>query len=315
MEKKMIGIALVCGLLCAACLFGYVTLLQRQAEAERLQVLDQYGGEQVNVLVATCDIQPGETLDSSNSKEELWVSKLLPEGSITEASEGWGKKTKSLILAGEVVSSKRFEGDSSAIEIPEGYVAVSVPAKDVQAVGGLVAPGNKVDVYAVGTKTSCLGEDVLVLDTSAKSVDEQTQTKVEWVTLAVLPESAQDYIAASEDLEIYFTLPASATNVSGGDSAADGSKGKAKGGDSGNDPGTAASSDAAEGEKESAASKESTGENESNGESKDDSGNAEVAGGKSVGEAESDGGKSDEKAKADSGKKNGEGKSSNKKEA
>ncbi len=210
MEKKMIGIALVCGLLCAACLFGYVMLLQRQAEAERLQVLDQYGGEQVSVLVATCDIQPGETLDSSNSKEELWVSKLLPEGSITEASEGWGKKTKSLILAGEVVSTKRFEGDSSVVEIPEGFVAVSVPAKDVQAVGGLVAPGNKVDVYAVGTKTSCLGEDVLVLDTSAKSVDEQTQTKVEWVTLAVLPESAQDYIAASEDLEIYFTLPASA---------------------------------------------------------------------------------------------------------
>ncbi|MDO4854319.1 MAG: Flp pilus assembly protein CpaB [Coriobacteriia bacterium] len=220
MEKKMIGIALVCGLLCAACLFGYVMLLQRQAEAERLQVLDQYGGEQVSVLVATCDIQPGETLDSSNSKEELWVSKLLPEGSITEASEGWGKKTKSLILAGEVVSSKRFEGDSSVIEIPEGFVAVSVPAKDVQAVGGLVAPGNKVDVYAVGTKTSCLGEDVLVLDTSAKSVDEQTQAKVEWVTLAVLPENAQDYIAASEALEIYFTLPASAKEVSAGETSA-----------------------------------------------------------------------------------------------
>ena len=228
MEMKMVGIALVCGLLCAACLFGYVMLLQRQAETERLQVLDQYGGEQVSVLVATCDIQPGETLDASNSKEELWVSKLLPEGSITEASEGWGKKTKSLILAGEVVSTKRFEGDSSAIEIPTGFVAVSVPAKDVQAVGGSVAPGNKVDVYAVGTKTVCLGEDVLVLDTSAKSVDEQTQAKVEWVTLAVAPESAQDYIAASEDLEIYFTLPASTSSESSGEESVEASSEEAK---------------------------------------------------------------------------------------
>ncbi len=273
MEKKMIGIALVCGLLCAACLFGYVMLLQRQAEAERLQVLDQYGGEQVSVLVATCDIQPGETLDSSNSKEELWVSKLLPEGSITEASEGWGKKTKSLILSGEVVSSKRFEGDSSVIEIPEGFVAVSVPAKDVQAVGGLVAPGNKVDVYAVGTKTSCLGEDVLVLDTSAKSVDEQTQTKVEWVTLVVPPDSAQDYIAASEDLEIYFTLPASVKEASGGVSLA--------------------------GESSENDSEDASGAKESSDDAKDEKAEA--------------GNKSVEEAKADSDKKSEEGKSSNKK--
>ncbi len=209
MEKKMIITALVCGLLCAACLFGYVMLLQRQAEAQRLQVLEQYGGEQVEVLVATTDIQPGETLDATNSKKELWVSNLLPEGSVTDTSDMWGKKATSLILSGEVVSSKRFEGENSAVEIPEGFVAISVPAKDVQAVGGRVASGNKVDVYAVGTKTSCLGTDILVLETSAKSQDEQSQTKVEWVTLAVKPESVQEYIAASEDLEIYLALPAS----------------------------------------------------------------------------------------------------------
>ncbi|MDO5335410.1 MAG: Flp pilus assembly protein CpaB [Coriobacteriia bacterium] len=221
MDKKMVCAALACGILCAICLFAYMSLLQRQAEADRLRVMEQYGGEQVDALVATKDILPGETLDASNTKLQTWVSNLLPDQAITKTEGTWDEKTTSLILSGEVVSSKRFAGASTKVEIPEGHVALSVPAKDVQTVGGSLSPGNRVDVYAVGTSTSQIGENVLVLATSALSADETTKTKIEWVTLAVKPESAQEYIAASEGLEIYFALPFSGVDDSGAAHASD----------------------------------------------------------------------------------------------
>ena len=77
--------------------------------------------------------------------------------------------------------------------MPEGLTALSVPAKDVQAVGGAVAAGSRVDVYATGgTSTDVLASGVLVLATSASA-----------------PESVQEIVAAAQKTELYFTLPGS----------------------------------------------------------------------------------------------------------
>ena len=114
------------------------------------------------------------------------------------------------ILAGEVLSERRFRDAGSRLDVPEGLTALSVPAKDVQAVGGAVAAGSRVDVYATGgTSTDVLASGVLVLATSASAQESTTDAKVSWITVAVAPESVQEIVAAAQKTELYFTLPGS----------------------------------------------------------------------------------------------------------
>lgn len=198
----------VCGLVCAACVFAYVQSVQGEADAARAEALARYGGDQVEVCVAVRDVAPGEVVESSAVEVRLWVADLLPEGAVRAASDVVGKKASSAVFAGEVLTERRFGDADAQLDVPDGMAAVSVPAKDVQAVGGAVAPGLRVDVYATGgTSTDVLGRDVLVLATSAAADGGASEGKVSWVTLAVAKESAQEIVAAAQKTELYFTLP------------------------------------------------------------------------------------------------------------
>lgn len=208
MKKRTIIGGMICGLICAMSVLLYTALVYKNADAARVEAMERYGGEQVEVLVATRDIYPGETLDSTNTSTKLWVSDLLPEGSVVNVRDALGKQLTSLLLAGEAVSTKRFEAEALAIEIPEGLVALSVPAQEVQTVGGALSSGSLVDVYAVGTQATRLGQSILVLATSAGDAQTKGNSKITWVTLAVPPEKTQEFVVASQSMDIYFTLPA-----------------------------------------------------------------------------------------------------------
>ena len=107
----------------------------------------------------------------------------------------------------------------SELAVPAGMAAISVPARPVQAVGGSVEPGMEVDVYATGpVSTTKLVGGALVLATSAAS---ESGATAEWVTLAVEPERVQEVVAAAQNLELYFALPAL-----GGSTPSDGSTGE-----------------------------------------------------------------------------------------
>ena len=111
------------------------------------------------------------------------------------------------IAAGETVDSGAVE----TIDVPDGKVAISVPAKDVQAVGGAVSAGSSVDVYATGSAaTQALARGVSVLATSAGTDDRQASgsaSKVTWVTLAVDPNQVEELVSAAQKTELYLTLP------------------------------------------------------------------------------------------------------------
>lgn len=207
MKKRLLVCGVVCGLICAVCVFLYTEMVYAEADSKRTEALQRYGGEQVEILVATKTIHPGETLDPSNCTTTTWLSDLLPEGALMNIDETAGKQATSLILQGEVVSSSRFDNETKELDIPAGSVAIALPAQDVQAVGGSITVGSKVDVYATGTKTTCLGRDLEVLATSAGTEESSTRSKITWVTLAVDPEKTQEFVAASQSMDIYFTLP------------------------------------------------------------------------------------------------------------
>ena len=198
-RTTIIGIA--CGLACAACVFAYAQGVRGEADAARAEALARYGGEQLEVW---------ESVDASAVETRLWVADLLPAEAFRSSDDVVGKKASSTILAGEVLSERRFRDAGSRLDVPEGLTALSVPAKDVQAVGGAVAAGSRVDVYATGgTSTDVLASGVLVLATSASAQESTTDAKVSWITVAVAPESVQEIVAAAQKTELYFTLPGS----------------------------------------------------------------------------------------------------------
>lgn len=202
-------VAVVCGLVCAACVFGYLQSVKGEADAVRAEALARYGGEQLEVCVARRDIAAGETVGADAVEVRLWVADLLPAEAARSIDEVVGRQAASPVIAGEVVSLKRFERAGAELDVPEGLVAVSVAAKDVQAVGGAVVAGSHVDVYASGnTSTEAIARNVLVVGTSASTADGQSSSDISWVTMALEPESVQEVIAASQKTELYFALPA-----------------------------------------------------------------------------------------------------------
>ena len=205
-KSWIIGIA--CGVLCAVCVFMYLQDAGAQVDAARAEALERFGGEQVEVCVAKRDIAAGEVVDASSFEKRIWVTALLPEDPLTQDGDVLGKQVTSTVLKGEVLTARRFEESSSSIEVPGELTAVSVPARDVQTVGGALRPGMFVDVYATGSAgTTLIAHSVLVLATNASVQSKSGADSVSWVTLALDPANVQEIVSVAQSSELYFTLP------------------------------------------------------------------------------------------------------------
>ena len=223
-QKHLVIVAVACGLVAALCIVFFMISVQNEANAARAEALARYGGEQVDICVATRDIAAGERVDLSAIETRPWIADLLPEGAVREASTISGRTTTSSILKGEVISELRFESSYSDFEIPAGMEAVSVPAKSVQAVGGAIRPGMSVDVYATGdSSTTALMTDVLVLATTVGSAGSFSSGDSGCITLAVAPDGVEEIIAASSRTELYFVLPGAGSGDKVGKKTAKGS--------------------------------------------------------------------------------------------
>ena len=64
-QRQLMIIAVACGLVCAACIALFMVKVQGEASAARAEALARYGGEQVEVCVATRDVAAGERIDVS----------------------------------------------------------------------------------------------------------------------------------------------------------------------------------------------------------------------------------------------------------
>lgn len=207
-QKHLTIAAIACGTLCATCVAGFLWNVQGEANATRAEVLARYGGEQVEVCVATRDVAAGERLDASAVETKLWVADLLPEQAVSDSMAAVGRTATSSILKGEVISERRFQEGPGALDIPQGFDAVSVPTKAVQAVGGAIRPGMSVDVYSLGSSgTTPLAQNVIVLATSVGESGSLVSNDSGWITLAVAPERVEEIIAASGKTNLYFVLP------------------------------------------------------------------------------------------------------------
>lgn len=204
------------------------------------------------VLVARNDLSAGERLEGSRLAVVEVPAELVAAGALTAVEEGDGQvlrypvRAGEQILASKLVGAERTEATGLAFVVPEGMRAVSVPVTEVTGAGGLIVPGDRVDVLAAISESMLAGasdassgtegdaarreaptavvtvlQDALVLavgqsvnDTSSATRDAGAQRadgatpdpKAASVTLAVSPEDAQALFMAVSEGSIGLAL-------------------------------------------------------------------------------------------------------------
>lgn len=209
--------SLLMALLIAGLVMLYVNVAERSYFAK-------WGGAKA-VLVAARDIPERTMIDESMVTVEDVPASFTQPGVYTRVEEAKGRMTGGAFAKGEqIVGSKIVNSEAElglAVFIPEGKKAVSVAITDVTGVGGLLVPGNRVDVlgtFSVGNEsvTTTLLSDVKVLAVNrslssarggqaasrpggiAENMVGGQEEKMQHVTLAVAIEEAQRLVLAQE---------------------------------------------------------------------------------------------------------------------
>lgn len=217
-QRKQAIISAVCAAVAVLGVFAYTASVNSEAAMARAAAIHSYGGERVEVVVATKDITVGSPVDESNATTQEWLVDLLAQGeAATSVDQVAGKVAQADIKKNEPIMLDRVGSGASRIAVPVGLSAVSVSSDDVLAVGGAIQKGSFVDVYVETAEGEVvlLGQKILVLETST-SENPNTKQQVTWVTLAVTPASVSELITASSKGTIHFVLPSGTDNAKGG---------------------------------------------------------------------------------------------------
>ena len=177
--------------------------------------------ESAKILVAMLDINIGEKLDAKTVKLEEWPKDRVPEGAVYELTEVEGKYPRTRMYAGEPILQAKLMGsnNSSATQtIPKGFRVVAIKASVENSGGGLIQPGDRVDVLVLlrksaevpetGTRTILKDVNVFSVDgATERSVDEDGRARtLNTVSLLLKPRQAESAMLASELGRLFLTL-------------------------------------------------------------------------------------------------------------
>jgi pilus assembly protein CpaB len=220
-SKKRLILAVGAGVAAALLMFLYAGNLEAQARAAQSATLEEYGGAQTTVLVASRDLLAGEEVSVDNAVMMPWLSDLLPQGAITNPDEAYGKTLSVPLWANEPLLASKLGVGEEPVRVPDDLSAVCIPISDDRAVGGSLSPGSSVDVYAIGSsQVRLVLADVLVLEASngrgsgQAALDEtdvtlsgSSRSALKWVTLAVSDEAIPELLSAARDSTLSLVLP------------------------------------------------------------------------------------------------------------
>ncbi len=145
--KTLIVIAsIVLGVLAAVAAGRYLESARARLQAQ---------AEPVKVLVAVTEVPKGTSAEDLMKKGLAEVRSVprqyVAASAVSSVDAIAGQVLVQPLAPGEQVTTTRFQYAESvglAFSIPEGHVAVAIPADDVKCVGGLIRPGDFVMVTA-----------------------------------------------------------------------------------------------------------------------------------------------------------------------
>jgi pilus assembly protein CpaB len=171
-----------------------------------------------NVIVAGERIARGSEIRPEQLKMLAFPSGTIPEGAMSDYDALWALGRDGLLPVsgigfepGEIILSQRVEtfGKSSraAMRLSEGMRALALKADDVSSVGGLIVPGDRVDIWvseakrrdelSPAVKLVAEGVRVLAVDREMDS-DEETSSPLRSMTFEVSPEASMAILAAQQ---------------------------------------------------------------------------------------------------------------------
>jgi len=209
-KKIRILISVLSALLASFCFFAYVQSVRAEAEKSRAEAIQKYGGELTSILVATKQIEPGETLSSSNTQVKSWISDLIPEGAITNPESVMGRTVSSVIGVGMPVVSLHLRSVASQITIPENLIGLTISHGEKYGLAERLSAGTKLAAYEVtDSLITCIASDISVLSDDT----EGTLYTSSSVTLGLTPEQVPAVLSAYARGTLRFTLPGSKINA------------------------------------------------------------------------------------------------------
>src|SRR5690349_16292616 len=141
-NRRTLIIAIVFGLLAALLVYRAVSSGSGSGSS----------GADVPVLVARQDIPARTVLTDGMLTVEHVPSKLKLATAINDTKIATGKIARTQIAAGEQILATRLAGSVNELgfagQVPDGMRAVSILANEVSVTGGLIQPGDLVDVIA-----------------------------------------------------------------------------------------------------------------------------------------------------------------------
>jgi pilus assembly protein CpaB len=149
-RKVLLLVAAVIAALGTALVFVYVQGADSRADA-------QYGA--VQVLRATKQISPGETVAAAQAAGKIQISTVARKDLLPDALSGLepisDKVATAAIYPNEQIVSSKFgaTGSSTSLTMPKGKLAISVQLSDPQRVAGFLTPGDKVAIFMSGTES------------------------------------------------------------------------------------------------------------------------------------------------------------------
>ncbi len=168
--------------------------------------------ETAPVWVAMADIKPNDPLTPQNLKLEQWPKEKIPPGALSKLEEIDGKRTKTALYQGEAVLDKKLAGHDPGVGqlVPKGFRLFTVQADGMSSHGGLLHPGDRVDLVLYiakgignldsGTKTILQDIRVFAVNDIVRPTDDKAEESIiaKTVTLLVTPTQAEKAALASE---------------------------------------------------------------------------------------------------------------------
>jgi len=127
----------------------------------------------VAVLVATRDVRAGQQVAASDVQVERAHADSVPGDALATPDDAVGSYVAWPLTAGEPVLAHMVRRERSgialtaAVTVPDGYRAVAVPVQPAGAVGGMLSPGDHVDVYATPLAGHTANTNAAAPDTTA----------------------------------------------------------------------------------------------------------------------------------------------------
>lgn len=167
----------------------------------------------VEVLVALADIQVGIPLTEDKVVFKSMNAASVPEDAVRTKEEYDDRPLTFPALAGDIIRTSKLGTKGShgqSAQIPKGWRVVAIPVNETQTVGGLIQPGDRVDVLVTfrgrdlrgvtTTTTKPLLESIEVFSVDARTAmagGEQGESKARIVSLLVKPEQVA-YVKLAE---------------------------------------------------------------------------------------------------------------------